>query len=404
MNRINQLSCLRFIIAVILTSHLLVSCSNNSPVILEVKTLFSIGTMFPNVYQTEDEILISYIQSQGDTIDQLFFTAFDGKDFSIPKKVAEGKDWFVNWADIPAIAKSGDNIIISWLDKSADGTYDYDIKMSISNDNGTTWNEAFIPHRDSIAAEHGFLSLDVDGDGNFVAVWLDGRNTKTKINDEENGAMTLRSAIIHSDGSISNEVEIDNRVCDCCQTSVVQISGGIMAAYRNRSEDEVRDNYFTTFRDGHWSESEAIYDDKWEIAGCPVNGPVLASDGSKSVAAWYTEGSGKPEIYLANFDTARQSFSDPILISDYGVMGRIDLMYLENGHLMVTWLEDSIDNMALIRAKILNEELEEVQDLELATTVAARDSGLPKIARIGSQNILVYTDVEWGLVVKSLEL
>ena len=94
-----------------------------------------------------------------------------------------------------------------------------------------------IPHTDGINAEHGFVSLLPTPEGKTFAVWLDGRHTKK----EEINAMTLRSAEIDKDGKLSNEVELDGRVCDCCQTGATWTKKGPIVVYRDRSEDEIRD-------------------------------------------------------------------------------------------------------------------------------------------------------------------
>lgn len=361
------------------------------------------NSMFPNLYSTGGEVLLSYIHSQGDSLDQLFVTSYDGKKFSNSTKIAEGKDWFVNWADIPAIAKSDNNIIVSWLDKSAEGTYDYDVKMSISNDHGQSWDRPFIPHKDGIAAEHGFVSITVNKEGNFHAIWLDGRNTK--LIDENgkasHGQMTLRSAIIHPDGTMTNELEIDERVCDCCQTAIIDSEFGTMAVYRDRTEDEIRDNYFSIFNAGKWSPPKPIHNDNWKIGGCPVNGPVLASHKKSIATAWYTEANEKPEIYLSKYDAAKDSFSEPLLISDVGVIGRLDLEYLDNGNLIAIWLEDAAEHKAIIRAKIYTEALEVLEDISLGETLSARRSGFPKVVRLGSKLVLIYMNEEGALLTKA---
>lgn len=376
---------------------LLSGCSNDaSLVIREIPNPFPSNAMFPNLYQNGDELMISYIHSEGDTLDQLYYCQFDGSQFSAPSKIAEGTDWFVNWADIPAIAFVNNSVIASWLDKSANGNYDYDIKMSISKDNGKSWGVPFIPHKDGVAAEHGFVSIEAIKGGKFQAVWLDGRITKVidKKGKESHGQMTLRSAIIDSDGTMTKEIEIDNRICDCCQTSLKNTEIGTFVVYRDRSNDEIRDNYFSIFDDNEWSEPQAIHHDEWKISGCPVNGPVLESFGKNVSAAWYTETNGLPEVYLANYSSDIQGFEDPVLVSKENVMGRIDLIYLPNGNIMVTWLEDLKNKKAKIQAKIYDNKLKLVESLTLGETSSSRSSGFPKIVKLKNTVLVCYTVTE----------
>jgi len=55
------------------------------------------------------------------------------------------------------------------------------------------------------------------------AVWLDGRNLEGVKDEDEHTAlaasMTLRYAAIDADGKLSDEAQLDERVCECCQTS-----------------------------------------------------------------------------------------------------------------------------------------------------------------------------------------
>lgn len=375
----------------------IIACSKESEYkVVEISNPFPVNTMFPNMYVQGNNLMLSYIHSQGDTLDQLFYSVYGQDGFNTPTKVAEGTDWFVNWADIPSIAFAGDNIITSWLDKSSEGAYDYDIIMRISNDNGNSWSIPFVPHKDGISAEHGFTSIEVDEKGNFHAIWLDGRNTKVldENGKESHGQMTLRAAIISPDGTMTSEKEIDDRVCDCCQTAIKTTDLGTFAVYRDRSDGEIRDNYFSIFDENKWSEPKAIHNDNWKIAGCPVNGPVIDAKGENIAVSWYTEGSEKPSIFISKYDKEANSFGIPTLVSDQYVLGRSDLLVLENGKIMVTWLERNADNTANIKANLYSSTLELEKELIIGQTSAARSSGFPKIAEIRGKVVLGYTVVE----------
>jgi hypothetical protein len=367
---------------------LVVSCSQEMK--KEVENPFPENSMFPNVFESDGKVYISYIHSIGDTLDELYFSVLENGVFSNPKKIAEGEDWFVNWADVPAIAAKGDHMIASWLDKSADGVYDYDVKMSISNDEGENWSTPFIPHRDSINAEHGFVSMTED----FQTVWLDGRDTLNK-------QMTLRSAIISPSGELSAEHQIDERVCDCCQTAIEKTSIGTFVLYRNRSADEVRDHFFSIYDGASWSKPKAIFNDNWKISGCPVNGPVIDAIGKNISAAWYTEANGKAEIYLAHYDAEKNSFARPILVSNEKVLGRLDLLYLDDDRILISWM----DTDGNILGKILDENSEESKPFTLATTSPQRSSGFPKLWKNDDGVFLIYNRINpHRLIVIKLEV
>ena len=202
----------------------------------------------PNLHKADDgTIYLSWIETNADKSNTLLLSTLnDDNSWSTPKTIANGTGWFVNWADFPSITSFGDNgLAAHYLDKSADDTYAYDVKLILSNDNGNTWEKAFIPHTDNTNTEHGFVSKVATNDGNFLAVWLDGRQMAYAEKDSTiTKEMTIRSAIINKDGTLLNEYLLDSRVCDCCQTDAAMTKNGAIVVYRDRSEDEIRDIYY----------------------------------------------------------------------------------------------------------------------------------------------------------------
>ena len=87
--------------------------------------------------------------------------------------------------------------------------------------------------------------------------------------------MSLRATAFGRDWKQTTEAAVDARVCDCCPTTTALTADGPIAAFRNRSEQEVRDIYVTRFERGRWTEPRAAHEDGWKIAACPVNGPML---------------------------------------------------------------------------------------------------------------------------------
>ena len=88
------------------------------------------------------------------------YAKLENGSWSDPIIIAQGKNWFVNWADFPSIVSVDSSFLLAhWLQKSADGTYDYDVRISRSNDGGQSWSPSIIPHKDGINAEHGFVSM-----------------------------------------------------------------------------------------------------------------------------------------------------------------------------------------------------------------------------------------------------
>jgi len=268
---------------------------------------------------------LSWVEYLNDTTDALVFSKLENEKWSTPKTIATGSDWFVNWADFPSLVAyedEGKTLAAHWLQKRAEGTYDYDVHIAQSKDGGDTWSSSFIPHRDSIAAEHGFVSMLPTSDNKIFATWLDGRNTKGEGHEEDShghghhGAMTLRTAVFDENGKLSEEAELDNRICDCCQTSAAMTDDGVIVAYRDRSEKEIRDISIVRKVNGKWTTPKPVFNDNWLIAGCPVNGPALAANGKNVAIAWFTMSEEKPQVKVAFSDDSGANFSEPIRIDE----------------------------------------------------------------------------------------
>ena len=260
---------------------------------------------------------MSWVEKVAEKRYALRFAVRDAKAWSAVGTVAEGENWFVNWADFPSVIALADGSLAAhWLVKSGTGTYAYDVNIARSKDGGKTWGTPVVPHTDKTQTEHGFVSLLPLPDGRVGAIWLDGRNLKDvkKSHDDETPlavSMTLRYAAIDANGGLSDEAELDARVCECCQTSAALTSEGAIAVYRDRSDNEVRDIYSVTREQGNWISPRPVHSDNWEINGCPVNGPSIAAEGRRVAVAWYTEANRSPKVKAVFSDDAGASFGSP---------------------------------------------------------------------------------------------
>ena len=205
-----------------------------------------------------ESVILSWLEPDGENT-ALRFATLDGDRWSSTRTIASGSNWFVNWADFPSVVAIDDSLWAAhWLVRTAAGTYEYDVAVSLSTDAGNSWGEPIKPHTDGTLSEHGFVSLYPDR-GGIGALWLDGR--------EMERGMTLRSALISPAGELSNDALVDELVCDCCQTDVAIAPAGPIAVYRNRSEDEIRDVHVTRMIDGKWEAGRPVAHDGWKIAG-----------------------------------------------------------------------------------------------------------------------------------------
>ena len=362
----------------------------------------------PNLFVSETgQVYLSWVEYLNDTTDALLFSVLEKEQWSAPKTIATGSDWFVNWADFPSIVAyrdKGQSLAAHWLQKSADGTYDYDVRIAQSMDSGKSWSTSFIPHGDGIAAEHGFVSMLPLSQDRIFATWLDGRNTKGEGHGDEghehSGAMTLRSAVFDKNGNLYNETELDGRICDCCQTSAALTEKGVIVAYRDRTEDEIRDIAVIRQVYGTWTSPSLVFEDNWHIAGCPVNGPSIKADSNFVAIAWFSMPDGKPEVKVAFSNDSGASFSLPVRVDDGEPLGRVDLVLLSGKQALVSWLEKT-DTGAAIKAIKVNQDGKIDHSLLVASSAASRQSGFPVMAKSKGQIVFAWTDTDSVTRVKS---
>lgn len=341
--------------------------------------------------------VMSWVEPAGDG-HRLAFSVLGEAGWNEPVIVAEGRGWFVNWADIPSVQPLSDDLWAAhWLLKQPGGMYAYDIALSLSTDGGRTWQAPFTPHRDGTPTEHGFVSLwpaaQADGTTAAGAVWLDGRHSLLDPSraDIEEPRTVLRSAVFDVSGETLSESEVDDLVCDCCQTDVAVTADGALVAYRDRSADEVRDIRVARRSPSGWQPLGTVGEDGWVISGCPVNGPAVAASGSEVVVAWYTEADGRRRVQTARKHAGDTVFSQPRVMDAGNSLGRVDVELLENGDAVVSWLEPGDQGLAWIMVGRVSRDGDVGEPLRLAVTEASRPAGFPRMIRHGPGVLLAWT-------------
>lgn len=378
---------------------LLIACSpNNNISIQKIDTPCKEGGESNLWVNQSNEAYLSWVEYLNDSTDALMMSKFINNEWKNPTQIASGSDWFVNWADFPSLVNydNSSHLAAHWLQKSAGGTYDYDIHISQSSDQGETWSSSFIIHRDSIAAEHGFVSMFPLDSERIFATWLDGRNTKNGHDEShghddhghDNGAMTLRAAEFNVNGRISNEIELDSRVCDCCQTTAILSDKGPIVAYRDRSEREVRDIAIVRKVDGKWTDPVLVAEDHWKIAGCPVNGPSISAEGEHIAVTWFTMMNEKPIVNVAFSSDSGVSFGEAIRVDEGNPLGRTDIIHIDEENVLITWMEDK-ESHAEIRMIKMNPNGKQGDSILVSQTDSARKSGFPILKKYKNNQALI---------------
>ena len=356
----------------------------------------------PQLSASEHGVVLSWLENAG-SMTTFKFSQRTASGWSEAQAIASRRDFFVNWADVPSVVRLADRTLVAhWLQETGPVSYAYDVRLTRSTDDGRTWSPPFSPHHDGTQNEHGFASLfDVRGAG-LGLVWLDGRAMKPGATPDEDGVgdMSLRGAVFDREGKQLSEDAIDLRVCECCPTAAAATSDGVVVAYRDRSPEEIRNISVARLVGGKWTEPTAVHDDKWEINGCPVNGPALSAAGRTVAIAWFTAPNDEGRALLAFSDDGGQHFGEPIRVDDAGSLGRVDVELLPDGSAVAAWMELANDQAAF-KFRRIEQNGQRSAAVTVADMGANRNSGHPRMVLRGGELVFAWTGTDDSLRVQT---
>ena len=360
---------------------------------IEIETMNTPATdnaSLPYLTSNDDKLFLSWMENEDDTA-VFKYASLSGGDWSNTEEIARGSDWFVNWADYPMVAVNEKGAMSAhYLAKNGEAYFSYDVNI-VRRDDTQGWSSPLVPHNDGTSTEHGFVTMLPVSDDAFQLAWLDGRNTSSE-DLEHKGAMTLRTTTMNIEGGLSGEIELDDRVCDCCQTGGAVTVNGPVFVYRNRSAEEVRDIFIVRQVDGRWSSPEIVYDDHWEIAGCPVNGPRADAIDNLLGIAWFAAPENKPEVKVIFSEDGGASFKPPVMIDNEFPLGRVDLVMLDRKRAMVSWLTKE-NGKTLIRGAVVHTTGEVEKPMIIAESSESRGSGFPQMASYKGKIYFAWTSL-----------
>ena len=348
------------------------------------------GAGEPNLTVAPDgKTYLSWLEP-ADSGHALRFSVYDGSSWTPARTIVQRRDFFVNWADFPSLTVlDGGRLAAHWLQRNGPGTYAYGVRVAQSGDGGKTWSAAITPHRDSSETEHGFVAMWREN-GTLGAVWLDGRKFKKSGHDASN-EMMLVSTTISPNGQLGPEARLDERTCDCCQNDAAMTSAGPIIAYRDRSPAEIRDIYVTRRVGGKWTAGAPVHSDNWKINACPVNGPAISARGLRVALAWFAAPGDSGRVQVAFSDDAGAKFGAPVRIDGGAPAGRVDVAVLPDGGALVTWIERTGGDTAVVRARKVRKDGTAGAPTTIASSSAARASGFPRMAVSGSHVMFAWT-------------
>lgn len=349
------------------------------------------GSFAPQLARASDgSVLLSWLETLPSKQHRFRMARLHRGAWGTPITIAEGAQFFANWADVPSVSEQGGLLFAHWLEKSGAGTYAYHVKMRVSRDHGATWGPPSIAHTDRSPTEHGFATFFTGPGGKPGVAWLDGRETAGGHDGHGKGAMTLRAAAAGAAGT-AGETLLDGRVCDCCPTASISTGDAALVAYRDRSPEEVRDISVVRFVNGAWSKPVTMKDG-WQIGGCPVNGPALAAQGRRVALAWFTGAGNKPLVKVAHSNDSGKTWSAPVALSSGVPLGRVSAAITSDGSTHVSWVDHNDGNGRLLVRHV--SKTGAVSEPETLTAMKTdRSSGYPRLLADGDGLIYAWTDI-----------
>lgn len=343
--------------------------------------------MSPSLAATKSGFLLSWIEPQGGG-SAVRYAHFEDSKWSEPRTIASGNEILANWARSPAVAQAaGGWLLAAWPAKAGSQPYDQAIRLARAEGLSGPWRPLASPHDDRSGNEHDFPALLPEGDSIRV-FWLDGRAMKHGgAMGQDEGDMALRTALV---GQRPGKDELlDARTCECCSLSAAATAAGPIVVYRDRSEGEVRDIAIVRRMPSSWTKPALVANDRWKIAGCPINGPAVAASGREVAAAWFTAADGRARVEAAFSGDSGATFGKPIVVDEASPLGRVSVI-LDKNDAIVAWLAGG--RTPAIRLRRVRRSGSPGEPATVAQTSAGHSSGFPTLARSGANLMVAWVE------------
>ena len=319
-----------------------------------------------------------------------------------PLTIAVGNSFMANAVDTPHIAIADDHALwVQYLQRQPEGGYG--VRLTTSRSGGMNWSDPIAVNDDSVAAEHGFAALWPAGSDRIGIAWLDGRDAGGEGEGHDDGhahagATALRAATFGPDLQRAGETVVDARSCDCCSTAVARTPDGVVLAYRDRDENEIRDIATVAFDGKRWSAPRPVHADGWHMEGCPVNGPSITADGDDVVLGWFTAANDEPRVQLARSEDGGAHFGAPLVLErGKQVDGRVAVA-LDGDNAWALWLREEFGGASLWLARLAPDLSRERERVKVATLKAhGIAAGYPRLALREGTAYIVWTDSDGTL-------
>lgn len=339
-------------------------------------------------------VVLSWLEQEGEQY-VLKHAELHGGSWSAAREVARGSEWVVSAADLAAVVPLTPSLWAAhWRLPGSGSPYAYDIAVSVSADGGATWSAAERLNDDGTPTEHGFVSLFPWGD-DVGAVWLDGRELAGEFDTPESAAAaatTLRYARVGKDARSLEQGIVDDFACDCCTTDIARSAAGELLVYRDRTPDEIRDIQVRRRGAEGWSEPVTLGPDRWEIEGCPVNGPAIDALGSAAAAAWFTAPGNAPKVRVAFSADGGTTFGAPIDVDAAGSLGQVGIALVSDDVAVVSWWRRAAAGGTELALRKVRSSGGLGPILPVGTVASSRPDVVPQLVRNGEVLIVAWNE------------
>ncbi|MDA1074935.1 MAG: hypothetical protein O3A63_09300, partial [Proteobacteria bacterium] len=320
------------------------------------------------------DLHLSWQEEIGGDVTVLRTSTLTSVGWSPPVEVSRGTGWFVNWADFPAVDRLAEtNWIAHWRGRDHRGIH---IEYSLSAD-GEHWSTPAV--LSGTGVEQGFASAFRPIEGHSVdvphVVWID----------TDRGQSALLSMAVNGEDL---KLAVAS-VCDCCQPSLVASQSGSLLAYRGRSENEIRDIYILRHSGNAWSTPLKVADDNWRIEGCPINGPVVATNSSLVAVAWYTEEGFQPRVQLALAGNDLQ-FDTPMTVNQEQPLGRTAVAFAGDDSVVVSYLRHADAGRSELCVRRLHDN--QWSPVQVLASFSGQGPGFPQLASVNGAVVAAWSN------------
>jgi hypothetical protein len=172
------------------------------------------------------------------------------------------------------------------------------IKYTVSKDNGSTWTTPTSVDSDTSRLVRGFFDAVVLANNEIAVAYLKDVKGSTKHEERD-----LRM-VITKNGVFQPEKLIDPVVCDCCNISLLVDSKGTLNVFYRDNNNDIRDIAHMTSADNgaSFSKPQILYNDKWEIKGCPHSGVSSVATAKGALVTWFSGATEQSGVRLVDAD------------------------------------------------------------------------------------------------------